>query len=64
MDTVARAHPHAAARLRPDPEPGAWDDRMLEGEWEDALETVFDTGRLLVDTSFAEVRARAHAGEV
>jgi len=44
--------------------PVAWDDRMLEGEWEEALETVFDTGRLLVDTSFAEVRARAHAGEV
>ncbi|AKM38741.1 nicotinate phosphoribosyltransferase [Burkholderia contaminans] len=44
--------------------PAAWDDRMLEGEWEDALETVFDTGRLLVDTSFAQVRARAHAGEV
>ena len=42
--------------------PAAWDDRMLEGEWEDALETVFDTGRLLVDTSFAQVRARAHAG--
>ncbi|KWZ29647.1 nicotinate phosphoribosyltransferase [Burkholderia anthina] len=44
--------------------PVAWDDRTLEGEWDDALETVFDTGRLLVDTSFAEVRARAHAGEV
>lgn len=44
--------------------PVEWNDRALEGEWGDALETVFDTGRMLVDTTFAEVRVRAHAGEV
>lgn len=33
-------------------------------EWEDALVTVFDSGRLLVDVSLAEIRSRAHAGEV
>ncbi|AJY10102.1 nicotinate phosphoribosyltransferase [Burkholderia dolosa] len=42
--------------------PLAWDDRTLEHEWDDALDTVFDTGRLLVDASFADVRARAHSG--
>jgi nicotinamide phosphoribosyltransferase len=30
-----------------------------DGEWEDALETVWDHGRLLQDWSFAEIRARA-----
>jgi nicotinamide phosphoribosyltransferase len=35
-----------------------------KGEWEDALVTVFDSGRLLVDVSLAEIRSRAHAGEV
>lgn len=43
--------------------PLAWDDRTVESDWEDALVTVFEAGRLLVDTSFAEVRARAHADE-
>jgi len=43
--------------------PVAWDDRALEGEWDEALETVFDTGRMPVETTFAEVRARAHGGE-
>jgi nicotinamide phosphoribosyltransferase len=33
-------------------------------EWEDALVTVFDSGRLLVDVSLAEIRSRAHAGEL
>jgi nicotinamide phosphoribosyltransferase len=40
---------------------GGQDER---GEWEDALVTVFDSGRLLVDVSLAEIRSRAHAGEV
>ncbi|MDC6134399.1 hypothetical protein PPH41_43150, partial [Burkholderia gladioli] len=31
---------------------------------EDALRTVFDTGRLLEEVTLAEVRARAHAHEV
>ncbi|MBN3726597.1 nicotinate phosphoribosyltransferase [Burkholderia sp. Ac-20379] len=43
--------------------PAQWRDHTLEGEWEDALHTVFDTGRLLEQTTLAEVRARAHAGE-
>ncbi len=43
--------------------PVAWDDRSVEGEWEEALQTVFDTGRLIGETTLAEVRARAHAGE-
>jgi nicotinamide phosphoribosyltransferase len=43
--------------------PLAWDERTVAGEWDDALVTVFDSGRLLVDTSLAEIRARAHAGE-
>jgi nicotinamide phosphoribosyltransferase len=43
--------------------PLVWDDRRVEGDWEEALQTVFDTGRLLVDDTFAAVRARAHAGE-
>jgi nicotinamide phosphoribosyltransferase len=40
---------------------GGQDER---GEWEDALVTVFDSGRLLVDVSLAEIRSRAHVGEV
>ncbi|MEK7695088.1 MAG: nicotinate phosphoribosyltransferase, partial [Pseudomonadota bacterium] len=43
--------------------PLAWDARRIEGEWEDALETVFDGGKLLVDVSLDEVRARAEAYE-
>lgn len=43
--------------------PIAWDDRTLEGEWDDALVTVFESGRLLTDVSLAEIRSRAHAGE-
>ncbi|MCX4162305.1 MULTISPECIES: nicotinate phosphoribosyltransferase [Paraburkholderia] len=43
--------------------PLAWDDRRMEDDWEDALVTVFEAGRLLVDAKFAEVRARAHADE-
>ncbi|AJW94955.1 nicotinate phosphoribosyltransferase family protein [Burkholderia gladioli] len=43
--------------------PAAWDDHAVEGEWEDALRTVFDTGRLLEEVTLAEVRARAHAHE-
>jgi nicotinamide phosphoribosyltransferase len=43
--------------------PQRWDDTLVEGEWEDALHTVFDTGRLLVDTSLADVRVRAQAEE-
>jgi nicotinamide phosphoribosyltransferase len=31
----------------------------LEGGWRDALRTVFEDGRLLVDDSFAQIRARA-----
>lgn len=33
-------------------------------EWEEALVTVFEAGRLLVDDSLAEIRRRAHAHEV
>ncbi|MGF6770754.1 nicotinamide phosphoribosyltransferase [Paraburkholderia sp. GAS199] len=43
--------------------PLAWDDRMVESEWEEALVTVFESGKLLVDVSFAAVRERAHAAE-
>jgi nicotinamide phosphoribosyltransferase len=43
--------------------PRGWDDSMVEGDWEDAMHTVFDTGRLLVDTSLAEVRVRAQREE-
>jgi nicotinamide phosphoribosyltransferase len=42
--------------------PVAWDDRTVEGEWEDALRTVFDTGRLIDEVTFADVRERALAG--
>ncbi|MCC8395276.1 nicotinate phosphoribosyltransferase [Paraburkholderia sp. MMS20-SJTR3] len=43
--------------------PVVWDEHTVAGEWDEALVTVFDSGRLLVDTSLAEVRARAHAAE-
>jgi nicotinamide phosphoribosyltransferase len=33
----------------------------LEAGWQDALRTVFEDGRLLVDDSFAQIRARAAA---
>jgi Nicotinic acid phosphoribosyltransferase len=35
----------------------------VEGDWEEALVTVFDSGKLLVDMSLAEIRSRAHAHE-
>ncbi|NUX56477.1 nicotinate phosphoribosyltransferase [Paraburkholderia youngii] len=44
--------------------PIVWDERTVAGEWDEVLETVFDTGRLLVDTSLAEIRGRAYAEEV
>ncbi|WP_027210831.1 nicotinate phosphoribosyltransferase [Burkholderia sp. WSM2232] len=34
-----------------------------DAEWQDAMVTVFDSGRLLVDVSLAGIRARAHAHE-
>ena len=43
--------------------PITWDERTVEGEWEDALVTVFDSGRLLTDVSLADIRNRAHAHE-
>jgi nicotinamide phosphoribosyltransferase len=43
--------------------PVVWDERTVEGDWEEALVTVFDSGKLLVDTSLAEIRRRAHAHE-
>jgi nicotinamide phosphoribosyltransferase len=36
---------------------------MLAGEWEEALVTVFESGNLLVDTTLADIRSRAHADE-
>ncbi|SDV47316.1 nicotinate phosphoribosyltransferase [Chitinasiproducens palmae] len=44
--------------------PLQWDDQTLERDWEDALVEVFDSGRLLVDDTFAAIRARAHAAAV
>ncbi|WP_199031363.1 nicotinate phosphoribosyltransferase [Ralstonia sp. ASV6] len=44
--------------------PLAWDDRRVESDWDDALETVFDGGKLLIDVSLDDVRARAQAHEV
>ncbi len=41
--------------------PLAWDDRRVEGDWEDALVTVFENGRLLRDVSLEAVRALAQA---
>jgi len=43
--------------------PCEWNDAVIEGEWEDAMHTVYESGRLLVDTSLADVRVRAQAGE-
>ncbi|WP_144142410.1 nicotinate phosphoribosyltransferase [Paraburkholderia sp. BCC1884] len=43
--------------------PLAWDEHTAEADWEDALVTVFDSGKLLVDVSLAEIRQRAHEGE-
>jgi len=43
--------------------PLAWDDHRVEGEWDEALATVFESGKLLVDDSFAAIRGRAHADE-
>lgn len=44
--------------------PIVWDERTVAGEWDEALATVFEAGRLLVDTSLAEIRSRAYANEV
>ncbi|MEA3128337.1 MAG: nicotinamide phosphoribosyltransferase [Paraburkholderia sp.] len=44
-------------------QPLVWDDRTVEGDWDEALVTVFDSGKLLVDVAFSEVRKRAHADE-
>ncbi|MFL9902026.1 nicotinate phosphoribosyltransferase [Paraburkholderia fungorum] len=43
--------------------PLAWDARTVEADWDEALVTVFESGKLLVDVAFSEVRKRAHAGE-
>jgi nicotinamide phosphoribosyltransferase len=43
--------------------PLVWDDRTVEGDWDEALVAVFDSGKLLVDVAFSEVRKRAHADE-
>jgi nicotinamide phosphoribosyltransferase len=43
--------------------PLAWDDHRVEGEWDEALSTVFESGKLLVDDTFAAIRSRAHADE-
>lgn len=39
------------------------DARADGSDWDDAMETVFDSGKLLVDVSLSEIRARAHAHE-
>jgi nicotinamide phosphoribosyltransferase len=44
--------------------PVVWDERTVAGEWDEALVTVFESGKLLADVSLAEIRSRAHAGEV
>ncbi|HEY2023637.1 nicotinate phosphoribosyltransferase [Paraburkholderia sp.] len=44
--------------------PLAWDEQTAAGEWDDALITVFDSGRLLADLSLADIRSRAHADEM
>ncbi len=44
--------------------PLAWQDRLLERDWEDALETVYESGRLCVDVSLDTIRERAHADEL
>lgn len=43
--------------------PLAWDEQMVEGEWKDAMQTVFENGRLCVDVSLDDVRARAASYE-
>nr|WKF61493.1 hypothetical protein HUO10_006024 [Paraburkholderia busanensis] len=43
--------------------PLAWHDGMVESDWEDALVTVFESGRLMSDVSLTEIRGRAHAHE-
>jgi nicotinamide phosphoribosyltransferase len=43
--------------------PVAWDEHTVAGEWDEALVTVFESGKLLVDASLAEIRNRAHADE-
>jgi nicotinamide phosphoribosyltransferase len=43
--------------------PVAWDEHLVESEWDEALVTVFEAGRLLVDESLAQIRRRAHAHE-
>lgn len=43
--------------------PLAWDEPFVEGDWEDAMQTVFDGGRLCVDVSMDDVRARAASYE-
>jgi nicotinamide phosphoribosyltransferase len=43
--------------------PLVWDARTAEGDWDEALVTVFDSGKLLVDVTLSEVRKRAHADE-
>ncbi|WGS53067.1 nicotinate phosphoribosyltransferase [Paraburkholderia sp. D15] len=43
--------------------PLAWHDGMAESDWEDALVTVFESGRLMSDVSLTEIRGRAHAHE-
>ncbi|WP_321816315.1 MULTISPECIES: nicotinate phosphoribosyltransferase [unclassified Paraburkholderia] len=43
--------------------PLAWEDRTLERDWEEALETVYENGRLCVDVTLDTIRERAHADE-
>ncbi|RAS21390.1 nicotinate phosphoribosyltransferase [Paraburkholderia bryophila] len=43
--------------------PVVWDERTAESDWDDALETVFDSGKLLIDVSLTDIRKRAHAHE-
>jgi nicotinamide phosphoribosyltransferase len=54
---------HHTGEYRTTTLPVVWDERIVEGDWEEALVTVFDSGKLLVDTSLAEIRRRAHAHE-
>ncbi|MBS6438945.1 hypothetical protein, partial [Pantoea sp.] len=44
--------------------PLAWDDRRVESDWVEALETVFDSGKLQIDVSLNDVRARAQTHDV
>jgi nicotinamide phosphoribosyltransferase len=43
--------------------PVVWDENMAGSDWEDALVTVLDSGKLQVDVSLADIRNRAHADE-